>query len=457
MRAQAGVTASLARSIAALDLSDDHALIRAQDRVLTRADVRLLAQLGVALSGMGVALCIADPFDMIRALLALDGRVSALLLLSPDLPADTARALMREAGVERVVSDRADLPGALTLDALLAEGGEGATDQTGIETQWLLTTSGTTGVPKLVQHDRASIVRAVKTPREGGSADRWAMLYDPSRFAGTQVLAQALLTGATLLTPRPGMSTGETVDWLVVEGCTHVSATPSLWRRLLMAPSSMRLPLRQITLGGEIADDAILGALRARFPAARIVHIYASTEAGAGFAVRDGKAGFPAAWLEDGTEVEGARLAVRDGLLWLRPAGEPRTTAPHIVRDDAGFIRTGDRIAIEDGRARFIGREDATLNVGGIKVQVEAVEEIVHAHPAVAQCRITAKPSAMMGSLLTLSVVPRAEVTTDPATLRQEIAHWCKSRLPPPARPATIRIVGELPLSIAGKTERTGA
>lgn len=450
MRAQAGVTASLARSIAALDLPDDHALIRAPDYVLTMADVRLLAQVGVVLSGMGVALCIADPFDMIRALLALDGRVSALLLLAPDLPADTARALMREAGVERVVSDRADLPGALTLDALLAEGDEGAS----VETHWVLTTSGTTGTPKLVRHERASIVRAVKAAREGGSADRWAMLYDPSRFAGTQVLAQALLTGATLLTPHPGMSTGETVDWLVAEGCTHVSATPSLWRRLLMAPASMRLPLRQITLGGEIADDAILGALRARFPAARIVHIYASTEAGAGFAVRDGKAGFPAEWLADGAEVDGARLAVRDGLLWLRPAGEPRTTAPHIVRDAEGYIRTGDRVTIEGGRARFAGREDATLNVGGIKVQVEAVEEIVHAHPSVAQCRITAKPSAMMGSLLTLSVVPGAEVTTDPATLRQEIALWCKSRLPPPARPATIRIVSELPLSSAGKTER---
>lgn len=450
MRAQAGVTAPLAQAIAALDLPDDHVLIRSPDRDVSAGDVRLIAQMGVVLAGVGVALCIAEPFEMLRALLSLDGRVAALLLLSPDLPADTAQTVMREAGVERVVTERTDLPGAVTLDAVLAEGGEGAP----LATQWLLTTSGTTGTPKLVRHERATIFRAVKTPRAPTDADRWAMLYDPSRFAGTQVMAQALLGGACLLTPRPGMTTGETVDWLVDQGCTHISATPSLWRRLLMAPSSMRLPLRQITLGGEIADDAILGALRARFPKARVTHIYASTEAGTGFAVRDGKAGFPADWLADGAEIDGARLSVRDGLLWLRPPGEARSTAAHIVRDDAGFIRTGDRVTIEDGRARFAGREDTTLNVGGIKVQVEAVEEIVHAHPAVAQCRITAKPSAMMGSLLTLSVVPRAEVVTDPAALRQEIALWCKSRLPPPARPATIRIVQELPLSIAGKTER---
>lgn len=450
MRAQAGVTAPLAQAIAALDLPDDHVMIRSPEQALSVGDVRALSPPGTALAS-AVALCIAEPFEMLRALLSLDGRVAALLLLAPDLPADTAQTVMREAGVERVVTGRTDLPGGMNLGSLLAEGGEGAP----LATQWLLTTSGTTGTPKLVRHERETIFRAVKTPRAPTDADRWAMLYDPSRFAGTQVVAQALLTGACLLTPHPGMSTGETVDWLVDKGCTHISATPSLWRRLLMAPGSMRLPLRQITLGGEIADDAILGALRARFPKARVTHIYASTEAGTGFAVRDGKAGFPADWLAEGMEIDGARLSVRDGLLWLRPAGETRTTARHILRDEAGFIRTGDRIAIEDGRARFAGREDATLNVGGIKVQVEAVEEIVHAHPAVAQCRITAKPSAMMGSLLTLSVVPRAEVLTDPAALRQEIALWCKSRLPPPARPATIRIVQELPLSIAGKTERT--
>jgi len=38
--------------------------------------------------------------------------------------------------------------------------------------------------------------------------------------------------------------------------------------------------LRQITLGGEIADQAVLDALARRFPGARITHVYASTEAG---------------------------------------------------------------------------------------------------------------------------------------------------------------------------------
>lgn len=453
MRSQTGIN-GLAAGVLALGLPDDHIVIRAPERALRVADLRVLMQFGLALAGMGVALCLSDPFDLLRALLALDGRVSALLLLSPDLPAETRRALMHEAGISRLVGDPAVLEETMTLEALLADG---SPEQGGfIDTRWLLTTSGTTGTPKLIGHGRGSIFRAVRAERSGRADHRWAMLYDPGRFAGTQVLAQALLTGATLLTPRAGMTTGEIIDWLSEERCTHISATPSLWRRMLMAPAALRLPLRQITLGGEIADDAILGALKARYPKARITHIYASTEAGTGFAVRDGQAGFPAEWLENGVDIDGAHVSVRDGVLWLRPPGGVQATAPHIVRDAAGFIRTGDRIAIEGDRARFLGREDTTLNVGGVKVQVEAVEEIVHAHPAVAQCRITAKPSAMMGTLLTLAVVPRAEMTGDAAMLRQEIAQYCKAHLPPAARPATIRIVSEIPMSAAGKTERAG-
>ena len=453
MRAQAGI-GGLAGGILALDLPEDHVLVRAPDKVVRVSDLRLLLTLGAVLSGASVALCFTEPFDLVRALLALDGRVAALMLLAPDLPADVKRTLMREAGMEHIVTDRADMEDALTLDAL--PDAADAAEADSFDTRWLLTTSGTTGTPKCVAHERASIFRAVKAEQAGSRDHRWAMLYDPGRFAGTQVLAQALLTGATLLIPRVGMTTGDIVDWLSEEGCTHISATPSLWRRLLMAPAALRLPLKQITLGGEIADDAILAALKARYPKARITHIYASTEAGTGFAVRDGKAGFPAEWLERGAVVDGARLSLRDGVLWLCPPGAAMSAAAHIVRDTEGFIRTGDRVSIEDGRARFLGREDSTLNVGGVKVQVEAVEEIVHAHPAVAQCRITAKPSAMMGTLLTLSVVPRADQAHDVAMLRQEIAQYCKAHLPPAARPATIRIVAEIPVSAAGKTERAG-
>ncbi|MCB2015653.1 MAG: long-chain fatty acid--CoA ligase [Sphingobium sp.] len=444
---------ALSTAILDLGLADDSPLIIGSQRAVHVRDAHTIAVSSDALAGRRVALCMTQPHELVSAILACDGRAEAMLLLAPDLPAEHVAALAMQADIGLIISDRDDIDGAQPWQVVI--GTEATRDiaragDSDVDTHWLLTTSGTTGLPKMVAHDRASILRAVRTS-ESSKGARWAMLYDPSRFAGTQVLVQALLSGGMVLVPDPDMSLSESVAWLAGQGCTHISATPSLWRRILMAPASRDLPLRQITLGGEIADEAILTALAARFPDARITHIYASTETGTGFSVQDGKAGFPAGWLEGDTE--DVALSLRDGVLWLRPPAGAATHGDHIERDEAGYICTRDAVELRGDRVYFLGREDASVNVGGVKVQIEAVEEVVHRHAQVAQCHISAKPNPIMGNLLSLSVVPR-DAACDAAVLRKDITAWCKQHLPRAAQPATIRIVDEIAVTAAGKVER---
>ena len=124
------------------------------------------------------------------------------------------------------------------------------------------------------------------------------LAYQAHRFAGMQVVLQALLSGNTLVVPSsadlPAM-----VQAFVEHRVNTLSATPPNGGTFIHG-AIRGCSLEQITLGGEIADQAILSTLRREFPAARIVHIYASTEAGVGFSVTDGRAGFPAAWLGQG-------------------------------------------------------------------------------------------------------------------------------------------------------------
>src|SRR2546429_775016 len=75
---------------------------------------------------------------------------------------------------------------------------------------------------------------------------------------------------------------------------THISGTPSHWRRALMSGAAARISPRYVRLSGEIADQGILDSLRSAFPNATVAHAFASTEAGVGFEGRDGPAGFPA-------------------------------------------------------------------------------------------------------------------------------------------------------------------
>ena len=188
---------------------------------------------------------------------------------------------------------------------------------------------------------------------------------------------------------------------------SHISGTPSHWRRLLMSPHAELIDPKYVRLSGEIADRAILDALRAAYPKAVIAHAYASTEAGVGFEVADGREGFPAALLDANGEVE---LRLRDGSLHVR---SKRTATAYIGRDDLkllddeGFVDTDDMVEQKGDRCFFKGRRAGVINVGGLKVHPEEVEQVINEHSEVRMSRVSARRNPIMGDLIIAEVAPR--------------------------------------------------
>ncbi|MEO0322499.1 MAG: fatty acid--CoA ligase family protein [Myxococcota bacterium] len=391
----------------------------------------------------GVVLHRLGAVDLLRALVALDGRAASIFLAPPDAGPEALEAYAERAGCSALLG-----PGR-SLDTLPARAQEGPA-----ETRWVLATSGTTAAPKLVGHTLASLTRSTRTNVARGAGLRWGLLYDPSRYAGLQVVLQALLGGSTLLAPALDAPLPHRVAALVAGGCTHLSATPTLWRRLLMTPASASLPLQQITLGGEIADQALLDRLRAAFPEARIAHIFASTEAGVGFSVTDGRAGFPRRYLEE--PPRGIALSVREGRLYVkngRVEGAYLGQAGAAFRDREGFVDTGDAVEIRGDRVLFLGRASGVINVGGQKVHPERVEAVLLAHPGVAAARVGQRRSPITGALVTAEVTPAPDAAA-PGELKRELRAHCAALLAPHERPATVRLSGALRMSAAGKLLR---
>lgn len=395
-----------------------------------------------------VALCLDDPMRLIDMLCRLDGEVAAILLLSPSLPAASVDELARQAGVDLLVTDRAEDFATDHVPPAAVSGGWRAA--TPVATEWLMTTSGTTGLPKLIPHTLSSLSRTVYRFDDGRNP-HWGLLYDPTRFAGMQVVLQALLGGGRLVAPDTHAGLGDQLAELARHGCTHLSATPTLWRRILMLPQGRELPLKQITLGGETADQDILDALAKAFPDARRTHIYASTEAGVGFAVKDGRAGFPLPFLDEAPGGVGLRL--RDDILWLRPPGPRRAAQDGAIRvDEDGYICSGDRIRIEGDRAFFLGRETGVINVGGAKVYPETVERAIMQVPGVHLVKVGAKSSPITGALVMAEIM--AEPEADPVALKAAIQQHCRDTLPREATPGMIRFVRDLEINAAGKLVR---
>ncbi|MBE0597723.1 MAG: long-chain fatty acid--CoA ligase [Desulfuromonadales bacterium] len=385
------------------------------------------------LTGKRVALAFRSMPLLAEAILLLDGICEQMLLLPADLDAATTPCFIESSGTTLVLTDQGDM----WPDAIRFMQDAGMPPQRHAETAWLLPTSGTTGAPKLISHTTASLSRSVR-PVSPGRVNRWGLLYEIPRFAGLQVYLQSLLGGGILVIPDGvDIPLHGQIELFARNRVNALSATPTLWRKLLMTGALESLPLTQITLGGEIATQATLDALAAAFPGVRLTHVYASTEFGVGFSVSDGHAGFPAAWLNDPST--GLTLDPRNGELCFR-------------RGESLFC-TGDHVEVKGNRAYFLGRLNGSINVGGNKVMPEAVENVLLQHSAVALVAVSALRSPLMGNLVKAEIVAKPGCTPSD-DLRRELTAHCRARLQPFQVPAIIAFVEALATSANGKIRR---
>lgn len=311
------------------------------------------------------------------------------------------------------------------------------------DTRWRLFTSGTTGAPKPVDHSLSSLSRTVRSSSAVEGHRRWGLLYEPTRMAGIQVVLQSLLGRDQLLDATGLPDLPARLRRLAAGSVDSLSATPTLWRQILQSADPGALRLRQITLGGEIADQRILDALARTFPGARVTHVFASTETGAAFSVSDGSEGFPRSFLD--SPPRGIRLDVRDGVLFVE--------APHTsAAGPDGFASTGDLVTVTEDRVLFLGRASGIVNVAGVKVAPEQVERALRDHADVADAVVRPKRNPFSGWILTAEVVPAPGVVADglPSRLRAAISDHLGSA----HAPASIKVVAELATTTTGKAGR---
>jgi acyl-CoA synthetase (AMP-forming)/AMP-acid ligase II len=287
-----------------------------------------------------------------------------------------------------------------------------------------LFTSGTTGRPKPATH---RLTELLAKKRGGSPNDRWLLAYAPYRWAGMSVLLHALRFGSVVVVPR-SLEPADVVRAGIDDEVTHVSMTPSYLRRLQLsvAPEDLaRLPLRQLTFGGEAATQSVLDAARALWPQARISHVYASTEFGDICSASDGLAGFPAGKLE-------------------RPEFGRTDDGELIIRSQL----TGDLWERRGDRYVFLGRRQEVINVGGAKVFPAVVEAAALELDGVEEARAFAISNALLGQVVGLDYRgSRAET---------EVKRLMREKLPKVAWPAQVQRVESIALTSAAKVKRIG-
>ena len=411
------------------------------------------------LRGSSVMIATSHQRPAILAALALDGVASRILLCPPDILPGHLPAIMAAGAVDAVVADGAELAGA-PAGIPVFPCGDVPTDATrpvtGVDigpTEWVLFTSGTTGRPKLVRHTMASLIGPLDDGLARPTGAVWSTFYDVRRYGGLQILFRALLGGASMVLSASAEPVGEFLQRARRDGVTHMSGTPSHWRRALMSPFAAAMAPSYIRLSGEVADQAILDRLHKAFPHAGIAHAYASTEAGVAFDVRDGLAGFPASLLD---RPGGAELRIEDGTLRIR---SNRTASGYLGADmpaPGGFVDTGDMVERRGERCYFVGRREGVINVGGEKVYPEEVEAVINRHPSVQMSRVWARTNPVMGAIVAADLLLQPGAAAF-ETVREEVLDACRRAFPPHKVPVSVRQVPNLEIAGSGKMARRDA
>jgi acyl-CoA synthetase (AMP-forming)/AMP-acid ligase II len=285
----------------------------------------------------------------------------------------------------------------------------------------------------------------------------WGTFYDIRRYGGLQIFLRAMVGATSLVLSSAGEPIADHLTRLRRYGVTHLTGTPSHWRRALMSPEIHKITPRYVRLSGEIADQAVLDNLHAAFPEAGVGHAFASTEAGVAFEVNDGLAGFPASNLAEVRN--GVEMKVVNGALHIR---SPRTASRYVggnqpnLLDAAGFVDTGDMIELCGDRYMFAGRKGGIINVGGQKVHPEEIEAVINRHPQVRMSLVRPRKNPVTGAVVIADVVLRGEGA--PAKAEVEIGNailaHCREALPRHKVPAAIKFVPSLDVAATGKLAR---
>jgi propionyl-CoA synthetase len=120
-----------------------------------------------------------------------------------------------------------------------------------------------------------------------------------------------------------------------------------------------------------------------------------------------------------------------------------------------GWYRTGDAGMVDaDGDVWVMGRTDDIINVAGHRLSTGAMEEVLAAHPDVAECAVIARADAIKGEIPIGLVVLKAGVDRPPGAVEAELVALVRARIGPVAAFRDAMVVPRLPKTRSGKILR---
>ena len=396
----------------------------------------------------------------------LEDTAAKVLLLPPDGAADA-----RGAAGDRVPILTIDMDASGTVSLSGVSGRTPVALPSVDDVALVLHTSGSTGRPKRVPLKHANLsISAQNVARSYELTAGDVSLCVMPLFHVHGLVASTLATlasGGTVVVPSKFSPLS---FWRVARdhGVTWYSAVPTLHQLLLARagdPGSRKPQgtekLRFIRSCSASLPPALMTALETAF-GAPVLEAYGMTEAAHQMSSNplppaDRKPGS----VGRGTDVQISIMDAAGAHLSTGERGEVVIKGPNVIRGyennpeanqtsfTDGWFRTGDQGFLDaDGYLTLVSRLKELINRGGEKISPREIDEVLLAHPAVAEAVCFGVPHGTWGEEVAAAVVVREPVS------EADLLAYCKERLADYKRPKQIHITDAIPRTATGKIQR---
>lgn len=320
----------------------------------------------------------------------------------------------------------------------------GSAEQTPVA---LFYTSGTTGQPKGATLTAANVFSAglmIAKPFDLSPETR-ALCVMPMFHVGAGTFLIGLTAAAASIWIEPRFEAARTLELIEQERLTHSVLVPTMISQLLDQPNADRRDMRsmrRLIYGAAPMPEALIARAMQMMPEVGFNQGYSMTETTAtGTSLLPADHADPRRRRSVGQALPGNDIEVRTpdgspcsdgevGEICIRGPGvmagywnRPAETAAVI---ENGWLRTGDAGFLDaDGYVHIVDRLKDMIISGGENVYSAEVENVLHDHPAVAECAVIGLPHPHWGEQVVAVVHLRRGTDTDPAMLE---AH-CRARL----------------------------
>ena len=304
----------------------------------------------------------------------------------------------------------------------------------------ILFSSGTSGQPKGMLHHLPALLNRFEpvTPR----SDRTLQLLLIDHIGGLDAAFRCLCAGSTLVIPvaRTPEAAGRAIE---AHQINILPASPTFLNLMLINGVAEQFDCNSIEIiayGAEAMPQALLKRIGKAFPSADLQQKFGTSETGA---VRIESCEKDSLYFR--IKDLDTQWKVVDDELWLKT---PSRIIGYLNCDENsleadGWYRTGDLVEEgQDGSLRIIGRQSATINVGGQKVHPSEIEAVLHHIEGIDACYVYGEPDPITGQHVACEIVTSIE--QELRSWKRSIRNHCRGKLAPWKIPSSVTVSDDL-------------